>query len=983
MNSQLEAAELVVTVHGTGSTGKTETARKWWENGSRFCTGMARLLGSGYVFDEPFQWSGLNWESARQKAGGDLFARLHELEKRGRPYHIISHSHGGSVTWAALIRSAEQKEQLRLLRSWTTIGTPFLTFAPTPINWPLIAATFVIALGIAAAVFLFAPAVDELAYIYDNATIAQLVATLGPLLICVAMLVATMIVIIGNLRSQIRYRRLIRVRHTAAEWYGALWLGIWHSQDEPISGLAATLDKAISITARRADTYPQHLRWLGRILDAVLSDVPDELAWRQFIRKLQGNDLTVLALASVERCPPELRPGWPEIPKAIGDLLIGTANSKAAKMLEGMRTLLGTAYETRNARGMVLGAGKLVTWGELVHTSYFEPDGLKGIVANHLLAGLRSKIPDSASDESPFARMAAPASGAARTALEQQPWYPKRLRELTAAVVLLTGAVFLLLAAAASRSSIFPYTTDFQVRAIANTVLDQGAINIGANSYLGKVILRLMNLGYLDDPLLVLNKLSRDNGRFEAAQPVAYAYGYNGQFDQVELLVGSVADEPNSFRAVTLKAVAINGAARAGRALPQRLVDAVTAFTNIDAKKQNEIELRFMIVNALYRSGQAKAGNKLLTQLWDVAPDQYSCDSETGLRRELEPTREAAAFILDRCENAGKLNANPNARIELLVMAERREDALRLAAQVPQPRSLNQLVEQLNVEFLRKSPSELNKQVIGLLSSASTDRSDVLYQHCGLKSRNASRLGAPVNLPMTHADFFDLHEISRRYEALSDNGRASQFDEVRSRFLKVCSENIALDYDNLDWAENLLKHSRSDAEARMLYEPALALARSLEEARQPRLAVDTYAMIIEAHTMNRDTRRAVMFKLEQVALQSEPPDINSLMNVARKAMMFDQELGPRFQKSVVGILSTLTDVTTRSDNRGTLAIYTGQSGMARDARLAAEGATEPIDRLRGYLGALDAAIMRTKGAGKAQAGAGDFNRIICEAECKG
>ena len=566
MNSRSEAAELLVTVHGTGSTGKTETARKWWENGSSFCREMSRLVGSGYVFDEPFQWSGLNWETARQKAGSDLFARLHELEKHERPYHIISHSHGGSVTWAALVRSAEQKKQLRFLRSWTTIGTPFLTFAPTPTNWPLILATLVIALAIAVTVFLFAPAVDELAYIYDNASMAQLVATLGPLVVCAVILVATIAAIIGNLRGQIRYRHLTRARNTAAEWYGALWLGIWHSQDEPISGLAATLDKAISITARRADTYPRHLRWLGRILDAVLSDVPDELAWRQFIRKLQGNDLAVLALASVDRCPPELRPGWPEIPKAIGDLLIGTANSKAARMLEGMRTLLGTAYETRNARGMVLGAGKLVTWGELIHTSYFESDGLKAIIADHLATGLHAKNPDFVSMETPFARLPAPA---ARAALEQ-PWYPKRLRELTAAVVLLTSGVFLSLAAAASRSSIFPYTTGFQIRAIANTVLDQGAINVGANSYVGQVILKLMNLGYLDDPLQVLIKLSRDNGRFEAAQPVAYAYGYRGQFDKVDALVVSVTDDPNSFRAITLKAVAIDGAAKAGQTPPQR-----------------------------------------------------------------------------------------------------------------------------------------------------------------------------------------------------------------------------------------------------------------------------------------------------------------------------------------------------------------------------------------------------------------------------
>ena len=384
-----------------------------------------------------------------------------------------------------------------------------------------------------------------------------------------------------------------------------------------------------------------------------------------------------------------------------------------------------------------------------------------------------------------------------------------------------------------------------------------------------------------------------------------------------------------------------------------------------------------MIVNALYRSGENKAANKLLAQLWEAAPNRYSCDT-TGLRTELEPTRQAAAFILSRCENSARLNANPDARIELLVMAGLTAEALRLAADVPEPRSLRQLVEQLNVEFVRKSPADLGKQVDSLLASASTDRSDVLYQRCGLKSGSVSRLGAPVNLPMTHDDFFGLDEISRRYEALSDKQRASQFDEKRSRFLKACIENIALDDGSFDWAETLLKISRSDAEARIVYEPVLALARSLEEAKQRR----AYWTSIEAPKMNRDTRRTLMFKLEQLALQNDPPDIDSLMGLARKAMQADPELAPRFQKSVVGVLSTTTDVMTRSDNRGTLAIYTGQSGMARDARLAADGATDPVDRLRGYLGALNAAILHTKRAGKADVGAGDFHQIIsCEAKC--
>ena len=84
---------------------------------------------------EPFQWPGANTERARHKAGQMLLDRLLHLEEEGRDYHLIGHSHGGSVIWLALQkailyrwrRSGEMSElcRLRHLRSWSTIGTAF------------------------------------------------------------------------------------------------------------------------------------------------------------------------------------------------------------------------------------------------------------------------------------------------------------------------------------------------------------------------------------------------------------------------------------------------------------------------------------------------------------------------------------------------------------------------------------------------------------------------------------------------------------------------------------------------------------------------------------------------------------------------------------------------------------------------------------------------------------------------------------------
>ena len=41
-------------------------------------------------------------------------------------FNLIGHSHGGSVIWHALRLATLQRHDLKLLRSWATVGTPFL-----------------------------------------------------------------------------------------------------------------------------------------------------------------------------------------------------------------------------------------------------------------------------------------------------------------------------------------------------------------------------------------------------------------------------------------------------------------------------------------------------------------------------------------------------------------------------------------------------------------------------------------------------------------------------------------------------------------------------------------------------------------------------------------------------------------------------------------------------------------------------------------
>ncbi|MGY5061169.1 hypothetical protein ACWDFR_45285 [Streptomyces sp. 900105755] len=171
--SQRDQTELVILVHGTfaGDSDEAETGTRWWQRGSAVWQWLAHNLPTGTALPDNdthlFQWSGANTQTERLKAGSELLAELIALEQEGRSYHLVGHSHGGSVIWEALIASElarrgqdashsvlrkvsnrlgrgegdphspsnwHEELSLRGLRSWTTIGTPFLQFLPDRIN---------------------------------------------------------------------------------------------------------------------------------------------------------------------------------------------------------------------------------------------------------------------------------------------------------------------------------------------------------------------------------------------------------------------------------------------------------------------------------------------------------------------------------------------------------------------------------------------------------------------------------------------------------------------------------------------------------------------------------------------------------------------------------------------------------------------------------------------------------------------------------
>lgn len=125
----LDGSQSVILVHGTFATSKEDRGAAWWQVGSATWRALQAKLPRRVRLPEEgrvFRWSGENSERARSKAAAELLEFVKPLEQAGKDYHLIGHSHGGSVIWSALRLASLRRQRLDHLLSWSTVGTPFL-----------------------------------------------------------------------------------------------------------------------------------------------------------------------------------------------------------------------------------------------------------------------------------------------------------------------------------------------------------------------------------------------------------------------------------------------------------------------------------------------------------------------------------------------------------------------------------------------------------------------------------------------------------------------------------------------------------------------------------------------------------------------------------------------------------------------------------------------------------------------------------------
>jgi hypothetical protein len=528
-----DAKDLIVFVHGTGSANPADEGQKWWQLGSSFSNELGALQTCA-ILARPFHWSGLNSELARRRAGSALLERLQQMEASGQRYHLVGHSHGGSVIWHALTQSAAQGKRLACLQSWCTVGTPYLTVAPRwPNAWRWVTALLV---TVAFSSLVYTSGALELPSVVPEiwgdgrrwsliGYLALLAAALGLWLWAVARALLPA-------AARLLYSSKLGIPATAAGWYGETWLGLWHPLDEPINSLAGTLGPAPRIAPRRKESLLfRAIPLLGSVWDTVLLRAADEFAWRQVTNRAQGADLVNQFVLDVGRAPQPLEPGFNPLPQQLADQMTASANAHSEGLVASMRALLERAYDQRNTETIADRVGTLLTFQELIHTSYFGQPAVAKMIAAHIdqCAAPGGRLP--AAFEPARADVAS-----TRVAGSLPP--RGALEFVTALVLLILPAITLWVSVRTTGEAvIIPYTSAYQFESIRDYVTQRRVLGAGSGGRLAALLLGLETQGLVADPVLILDRIPQGQHRRQAATRLAYAYGRSGRIKDVERLL--------------------------------------------------------------------------------------------------------------------------------------------------------------------------------------------------------------------------------------------------------------------------------------------------------------------------------------------------------------------------------------------------------------------------------------------------------------
>jgi hypothetical protein len=241
----------IIAVHGTFAHMGGEPSEvaapgvdpQWWQRGSPTEADLEKLVQStdGPVRFVPFIWDGDNSVLARREAGSELLKHMQALDKDGENYCVVSHSHGGSVVSAALMEASSRGKKLSGLQRWITVGTPFVKLRKETTLF-LRLTLFQKAMFVASLMLLLMLgfyAVGEVVTATDKLSRPNWLYRLG---ISFGMMSLPFVLFWAVFKYlDIRKLYFYRPRNItrAANSFAPRWLGLWHEDDEAVSGLSS------------------------------------------------------------------------------------------------------------------------------------------------------------------------------------------------------------------------------------------------------------------------------------------------------------------------------------------------------------------------------------------------------------------------------------------------------------------------------------------------------------------------------------------------------------------------------------------------------------------------------------------------------------------------------------------------------------------------------------------------------------------------
>lgn len=386
---------VVVLVHGTYAGSDADEGKGWWQRGSDASSRLLAMLPDDCRYPEGrlFHWSGKNDYLARYHAGQSLLTFLCELEEKQQPYHVIAHSHGGSVLWYALLLGALRKKfsksqdetspcplGLPNLRSCATVGTPFLVFRSSRISRRRMLLTELVTWAISLSIPLL------------------LTVALWPWLGYAALVGLTLLVATVPLGLALtlpwKFRHTQHYNDAVVSAVSRRWLSLCSREDEAVSLLRLSLGIEIPVTSIPRSIIPAEvieeapsLRWL-LVGETLLNWLRGKLL-NPLLNRIATKQIAALALGypnrgdiqEVDFTPSEMLwigPSFTDREEAALSLRADEALSQVSADLRPALQLAATA-RSLDPLASVARAGP-----ELIHTSYFDHDFVLERIAMHV-----------------------------------------------------------------------------------------------------------------------------------------------------------------------------------------------------------------------------------------------------------------------------------------------------------------------------------------------------------------------------------------------------------------------------------------------------------------------------------------------------------------------------------------------------------------------------------------------------------------------